>query len=149
MYRTTQKGGPKVTKYHLSQPLTEKVLQEGAVLSTHPWIPRHEVIWRREGHASCRLLHDTSSYLILAVHFHALPNAGQGRMKVSWLRFYPDTTGSSVMKQIMDLTPTASRRKAELAFGSVGPEARMRGAPPPPATATHPLRKVGVRDLQA
>lgn len=86
---------------------------------------------------------------MLVVHFHALPNAGQGRMKVSWLRFYPDTTGSSVIKQIMDLTPTASRRKAELAFGSVGPKARMCGSPAPPVPAMQPLRKVGVRDLQA
>lgn len=71
-------------------------------------VSRHEVIWRKQGQGGCRLPCDWSSYLILAVHFHSLPNAAQVRMKVSWLRFHPDTTGSSMIKQIVHFTPTAS-----------------------------------------
>lgn len=45
---------------------------------------------------------------------------------MSWLGFHPDTAGSSMIKQIVALTPTASP-KAKLAFGSVGLKARMGG----------------------
>lgn len=33
-------------------------------------------------------------------------------MKVSWLRFHPDTTGSSVIKQIVGPAPTVSGRQS-------------------------------------
>lgn len=110
-YRTRQKGGPKVTRDHLSLPLAAKV-QLGREGPCSTRISGHEVTWRKWDHRVCRLLHDPSTHLIPAVHFHGLPNAWQVRMKVSWLRFHPDTTGSSVINQIMVLTPTASWRQS-------------------------------------
>ena len=50
-------------------------------------------------------------YLMAAAHVHNLFNAGKVRMKVSWLRFHPDSTGSSMIKKIVALTPTASWRQ--------------------------------------
>lgn len=131
-------------------PLPEKVQlgRGGALLWTCTWVPGRGVIWRGLGHGGCRLPHSPSSHLIRAAHIHSLPNAREVRMKVSWLRFHPGTTGSSMVTQIVDLTPL-SFSKAELAFGSVEPKARMAGAPPPPDAPIQPLRKVGVSDPQA
>ena len=134
----------------LSPPLNGKGQLGGEI----PW-PRHTwgvfgpgAFWRRPVRRDCRSAHD-SSCLTRAAHVHSLPNVGQVRIKVSWLGFHPDTAGSSMIKQLVALTPTASP-KAKLAFGSVGLKARMGGpllhssARPP----TRPPGEVGVRDLQ-
>ena len=125
----------------LSLPLNEKgQLGRESPWSRHSWgVLGPGAFWRRTACRDCRSAHD-SSCLSRAAHVQVLPNVGQVRIKVSWLGFHPDTAGSSMIKQIVALTPTASP-KAKLAFGSVGLKARMGGLSS--TRASHPAPRGG------
>lgn len=144
--RTIQKEVPRLQR-PLSPPLSEKGQPGRGTRPRHAWgVLGPGASWRRPARRDRRSAHD-SSRLTRAAHVQGLPVVGQVGIKVSWLGFHPDTAGSSMIKQIVALTPTASP-KAKLAFGSVGLKARMGGASPPLGLPTRPPGEVGARDLQ-